>query len=151
LVLLRPQENLLVLEVLHYRHQVMQPSALADEAPRMDVSAEELQMARTPGQRFHGRLQPGEVSGPLHPQTAAVDWSESGGPGACDSPGHSRTAGDQSDRGPPAKRGSSPGNQRSQEGTTEVHPTAGPEDLLRGTHGRVESQKWAKGLSHETP
>jgi len=47
LVLLRPQENLLVLEVLHYRHQVMQPSALADEAPRMEVSAEELQMART--------------------------------------------------------------------------------------------------------
>src|SRR6266446_9051693 len=47
LVLLRPQENLLILEVLHYRHQVMQPSALADEAPRMEVSAEELQMART--------------------------------------------------------------------------------------------------------
>jgi DNA end-binding protein Ku len=47
LVLLRPQENLLVLEVLHYRHQVTQPSALADEAPKMEVSAEELQMART--------------------------------------------------------------------------------------------------------
>jgi DNA end-binding protein Ku len=47
LVLLRPQENLLVLEVLHYRHQVTQPSALADEAPRMDVTPEELQMART--------------------------------------------------------------------------------------------------------
>jgi hypothetical protein len=47
LVLLRPQENLLVLEVLHYRHQVSQPSALADEAPRMEVSPEELHMART--------------------------------------------------------------------------------------------------------
>ncbi len=47
LVLLRPQENLLVLEVLHYRHQVTQPSSLADEAPRMEVSAEELHMART--------------------------------------------------------------------------------------------------------
>jgi DNA end-binding protein Ku len=47
LVLLRPQENLLVLEVLHYRHQVTQPSTLADEAPRMEVSAEELHMART--------------------------------------------------------------------------------------------------------
>ena len=46
LVLLRPQENLLVLEVLHYRHQVTQPSALADEAPRMQVTPEELQMAR---------------------------------------------------------------------------------------------------------
>jgi DNA end-binding protein Ku len=46
LVLLRPQENLLVLEVLHYRHQVTQPSALADEAPRMEVTPEELQMAR---------------------------------------------------------------------------------------------------------
>ena len=29
LVLLRPQENLLILEVLHYRHQVTQPAALA--------------------------------------------------------------------------------------------------------------------------
>src|SRR6266850_684890 len=47
LVLLRPRENLLVLEVLHYRHQVTQPSALADEVPRMEVSPEELQMART--------------------------------------------------------------------------------------------------------
>jgi DNA end-binding protein Ku len=47
LVLLRPQENQLVLEVLHYRHQVTQPSALADEAPRMEVTPEELQMART--------------------------------------------------------------------------------------------------------
>jgi len=46
LVLLRPQENLLVLEVLHYRHQVTQPSALADEAPSMEVNPEELQMAR---------------------------------------------------------------------------------------------------------
>jgi len=47
LVLLRPQENLLILEVLHYRHQVTQPSALAEEAPRMEVSPEELHMART--------------------------------------------------------------------------------------------------------
>jgi DNA end-binding protein Ku len=47
LVLLRPQENLLVLEVLHYQHQVTQPSALVDEAPRMEVSPEELHMART--------------------------------------------------------------------------------------------------------
>ncbi len=47
LVLLRPQENLLVLEVLHYRHQVTPPSSLADDVPRMDVSPEELQMART--------------------------------------------------------------------------------------------------------
>ncbi len=86
-----------------------------------------------PGQRFHGRLQPGEVSGPLHPQTAAVDWSESGGPGACDSPGHPRTAGDQPDGGAQAKRGPSPGNQRSQEGTAQIHPTAGPQDLLGGT------------------
>jgi DNA end-binding protein Ku len=47
LVLLRPQENLLILEVLHYRHQVTQPSTLSDEAPRMEVSPEELHMART--------------------------------------------------------------------------------------------------------
>jgi DNA end-binding protein Ku len=47
LILLRSQENLLVLEVLHYRHQVTQPSALADEAPMMEVTPEELQMART--------------------------------------------------------------------------------------------------------
>src|SRR5262249_17290366 len=47
LVLLRPQENLLILEVLHYRHQVTQPSTLSDEAPRMEASPEELHMART--------------------------------------------------------------------------------------------------------
>src|SRR5207253_459651 len=47
LVLLRPQENLLVLEVLHYRHQLTQPFTLADEAPRMEVTPEELHMART--------------------------------------------------------------------------------------------------------
>jgi non-homologous end joining protein Ku len=47
LVLLRPQANLLILEVLHYRHQVTQPAALADEVPRMEVSPEELHMART--------------------------------------------------------------------------------------------------------
>jgi DNA end-binding protein Ku len=47
LVLIRPQDNLLVLEVLHYRHQVTQPSALADEAPQTEVSSEELHMART--------------------------------------------------------------------------------------------------------
>ena len=47
LVLLRSQQNLLVLEVLHYRHQVTQPSTLSDEAPRMEVSPEELHMART--------------------------------------------------------------------------------------------------------
>jgi DNA end-binding protein Ku len=47
LVLLRPQENLLILEVLHYQHQASQPSTLADEAPRMEVSPEELHMART--------------------------------------------------------------------------------------------------------
>ena len=47
LVLLRPQENLLILEVLHYQHQITQPAALADEVPRMEVSPEELHMART--------------------------------------------------------------------------------------------------------
>ncbi len=47
LVLLRPQENLLILEVLHYRHQVTPSSALSDEAPKTEVSAEELHMART--------------------------------------------------------------------------------------------------------
>jgi DNA end-binding protein Ku len=47
LVLLRPQENLLILEVLHYRHQVTQPTALASEAPKTEVAPEELQMAKT--------------------------------------------------------------------------------------------------------
>ena len=47
LVLLRSQDNLLILEVLHYRHQVTQPSALADEAPKTEVTPEELHMART--------------------------------------------------------------------------------------------------------
>jgi len=47
LVLLRPQENLLILEVLHYQHQVTQPSVLADEVSKTEVSPEELHMART--------------------------------------------------------------------------------------------------------
>jgi DNA end-binding protein Ku len=47
LVLLRTQKNLLILEVLHYRHQVTQPSTLADEVPQTEVTPEELQMART--------------------------------------------------------------------------------------------------------
>src|SRR5262249_56853851 len=34
-------------EVLHYQPHVTQPSTLSDEAPRMEVSPEELQMART--------------------------------------------------------------------------------------------------------
>jgi DNA end-binding protein Ku len=46
-VLLRPKENLLVLEVLHYRHQVTQPAALASEAPQTEVAPEELKMAKT--------------------------------------------------------------------------------------------------------
>ncbi len=47
LVLLRPQENLLILEVLHYHHQVTQPAALAQEAPKTEVAPEELKMAKT--------------------------------------------------------------------------------------------------------
>src|SRR5260370_18528078 len=47
LVLLRPQENLLILEVLHYRHQVTRPAALAQEAPKTEVAPEELKMAKT--------------------------------------------------------------------------------------------------------
>jgi DNA end-binding protein Ku len=47
LVLLRPQENLLILELLHYQHQVTQPSVLADEVSKTEVTPEELQMART--------------------------------------------------------------------------------------------------------
>ena len=45
--MLRPQENLLILEVLHYRHQVTQPAALAPEAPKTEVAPEELKMAKT--------------------------------------------------------------------------------------------------------
>src|SRR5262249_26183613 len=85
------------------------------------------------GQRVHGGLQPGEVPRLVYPEARAVDRSESGGPGACDSPGHGRTAGDQPDGGAQAKRGPSPGNQRSQEGTAQIHPPAGPQDLLGGT------------------
>ena len=45
--MLRPQENLLILEVLHYQHQVTQPAALAQEAPQTEVAPEELKMAKT--------------------------------------------------------------------------------------------------------
>jgi DNA end-binding protein Ku len=38
---------LLILEVLHYRHQVTPPAALAQEAPKTDVAPEELAMAKT--------------------------------------------------------------------------------------------------------
>ncbi len=47
LVLLRPHQGLLVLEVLHYEHQVTKPAALAEEAPSTEVAPEELQLAKT--------------------------------------------------------------------------------------------------------
>jgi DNA end-binding protein Ku len=47
LVLLRPQDNLLILEVLHYRHQVTPPAALTPEAPQTQLAPDELQMAKT--------------------------------------------------------------------------------------------------------
>src|SRR5262249_45948721 len=46
LVLLRPQQNLLLLEVPHYRHQVTQPADLASEAPQTNLAPEELQMPK---------------------------------------------------------------------------------------------------------
>jgi DNA end-binding protein Ku len=46
-VLLRPQEGLLVLEVLHYAHQVHLPETFRSEAPAVEVLAQELSLAKT--------------------------------------------------------------------------------------------------------
>jgi DNA end-binding protein Ku len=46
-VLLRPQEGLLVLEVLHYAQQVYQPETFRAEAPAVEVLPQELQLAKT--------------------------------------------------------------------------------------------------------
>jgi DNA end-binding protein Ku len=47
LVLLRPQQGLLVLEILYYEHQVTPPAALAEEVPQAEIAPEELQLAKT--------------------------------------------------------------------------------------------------------
>jgi DNA end-binding protein Ku len=44
-VLLRPQEGLLVLEVLHYAHQVHLPETFRAEVPALEVAPQELQLA----------------------------------------------------------------------------------------------------------
>jgi DNA end-binding protein Ku len=46
-VLLRPQEGLLVLEVLHYAHQVHLPETFRSEAPLVEVAPQELLLAKT--------------------------------------------------------------------------------------------------------
>jgi non-homologous end joining protein Ku len=118
LVLLRPQANLLVLEVLHYRHQVTQPATLADEAPRMEVSPEELQMARILVKASTADFNLERYSDLYTRKLQQLIEAKVAG-GACDSPGHSRTAGDQPDGSAQAKRGPSPGCQRGHEGTAQ--------------------------------
>ena len=46
-VLLRPQQGLLVLEVLHYAHQVHLPETFLSEAPAAEVAPQELLLAKT--------------------------------------------------------------------------------------------------------
>src|SRR5262249_42211441 len=47
LVLLRPQEGLLVLEVLHHHGEVNLPKTISEASPTMTVVPEELQLAKT--------------------------------------------------------------------------------------------------------
>jgi hypothetical protein len=46
-VLLRPHQGLLVLEVLHYAHQIHLPETFRSEAPAVDVAPQELLLAKT--------------------------------------------------------------------------------------------------------
>jgi DNA end-binding protein Ku len=47
LVLIRPYEGLLTMEVLAYENQVTKPSAFAEEAPKSEIIPEELKLAKT--------------------------------------------------------------------------------------------------------
>jgi DNA end-binding protein Ku len=47
LVVVRPVENLLTLSVLSYDHQVTKPGTFAEEAPRSEIAADELNLAKT--------------------------------------------------------------------------------------------------------
>jgi DNA end-binding protein Ku len=47
LVLIRPVEGLLTLEVLSYENQVTKPSAFLEEAPKTEIAPEELKLAKT--------------------------------------------------------------------------------------------------------
>jgi DNA end-binding protein Ku len=47
LVLLRPVGNLLAMSILNFDSQVTKPAAFADEVPRLEVSDEELDLAKT--------------------------------------------------------------------------------------------------------
>jgi DNA end-binding protein Ku len=46
LVLVRPYDGLLTMEVLAYENQVTKPSAFAEEAPKTEINAEELKLAK---------------------------------------------------------------------------------------------------------
>jgi DNA end-binding protein Ku len=46
-VLLRPLEKLLGMSLLNYDHQVTKPSAFEEEAPEVEISAQELKLAKT--------------------------------------------------------------------------------------------------------
>ena len=47
LVLIRPYEGLLTMEVLAYENQVTKPSAFTEEAPKSEIIPEELKLAKT--------------------------------------------------------------------------------------------------------
>src|SRR6266478_10209490 len=47
IVLIRPYEGLLTMEVLSYENQVTKPSAFAEEAPKTEILPEELKLAKT--------------------------------------------------------------------------------------------------------
>jgi DNA end-binding protein Ku len=46
-ILLRPMESLLVMSILNYDHQVTKPSTFEEEAPKTEVSPDELKLAKT--------------------------------------------------------------------------------------------------------
>jgi DNA end-binding protein Ku len=47
LVLLRPVENLLAMSILNYEDQITKPAAFAEEVPKMEIAADELNLAKT--------------------------------------------------------------------------------------------------------
>jgi hypothetical protein len=136
-VLLRPKENLLVLEVLHYRHQVTQPAALASEAPQTEVAPEELKMAKTLVNASTGDFTLDKYPDLYTRKLQQLIEAKVAGKEIVAAPASEGPQVDQPDGGLETKRGPSPGDQLRQEGIPEVHPPASPQDLLRGSHGPI--------------
>ncbi len=107
LLLLRPLEGLLIVSNLAYDHQIVRPSAFADQLPAVKVEAEELALARSPGRGGHFRdVRLFRLSGQVGRATWPADRGQAGRDRAGRRPaGFGTTLGRQPDRRPARKRG----------------------------------------------